>query len=102
MSATTTRLLDLRGRPEGVQVAAAGVAMLELRPGELLEVLTTGPNALRDFSVWCRAAGHRLVSHEERGGFHRFVIERESPTRDRRARFAESMAGACEGYRDRG
>ena len=54
--------------------------MLELRPGELLEVLTTSPNAPRDFSVWCRAAGHRLVSHEERGGFHRFVIERKSRT----------------------
>jgi TusA-related sulfurtransferase len=77
MSATVTRLLDLRDLPEGVQVATAGVAMLELRPGELLEVLTHDPNAPRDFSVWCRATGHRLVGHDERGGVHHFVIERE-------------------------
>jgi hypothetical protein len=58
--------------------------MLELRPGELLEVLTCDPHASRDFSVWCRATGHRLVSHDERGGIHHFVIERELKTSDPR------------------
>jgi TusA-related sulfurtransferase len=76
MSATITRSLDLRGLPDGTQLATAAVAILELRPGELLEVLTRDQEAPRDFAVWCRAAGHRLVSHREHGGVHQLVIER--------------------------
>jgi TusA-related sulfurtransferase len=76
MRATIARSLDLRGFPDGAQLATAAVAMLGLRPGEQLEVLTHDPQALRDFSVWCRAAGHRLVSHQVHGGVHQIVIER--------------------------
>jgi TusA-related sulfurtransferase len=76
MRATIVRSLDLRGFPEAAQLATAAVTMLALRPGEQLEVLTRDPRAPRDFSVWCRAAGHRLVSHQVHGGVHRIVIER--------------------------
>ena len=76
MRATITRSLDLRDIADGAQLATAAVAMLALRPGESLEVLTRDPRAPRDFAVWCRAAGHRLVSHTVDGGVHRLVIER--------------------------
>lgn len=76
MSATITRSLDLRNLPDGAQLATAAVAMLGLRPGELLEVLTRDPRAPRDVAVWCRAAGHRFVSHTVDGGVHRIVIQR--------------------------
>jgi tRNA 2-thiouridine synthesizing protein A len=76
MTATITRALDLRDLPDGAQLATAAVAMLELRPGELLEVVTSDPKAPRDFAVWCRAAGHRLVSHRQHGAVHRFILER--------------------------
>lgn len=78
MSTTITRSLDLRGVPEGTQLATAAITMLELRPGELLEVLTTDPHAPRDFSTWCRATGHQLITHDQRDGVHHFVIERRS------------------------
>ena len=76
MSPTITRSLDLRDLPDGAQLAAAAVAMLALRRGELLEVLTRDPRVPRDVAVWCRAAGHRLVSHTVDDGVHRIVIER--------------------------
>jgi TusA-related sulfurtransferase len=76
MRATITRSLDLRDLPEGAQLATMAVAMLGLRPGESLEVLTRDPRAPHDVAVWCRAAGHRLVSHTVDGGVHRIVIER--------------------------
>lgn len=78
MSTTIARSLDLRSVPEGAQLATAAVAMLELRPGELLEVLTTDPHAPRDVSVWCRASGHRLLAQDHHDGLHRFVIRRRS------------------------
>jgi TusA-related sulfurtransferase len=77
MSATSTRSLDLRGVPDGAQLATAAVAMLELRPGELLEVLADDPHATRDFAVWCRAGGHRLVEHDQRDGVHHLIIQRQ-------------------------
>jgi TusA-related sulfurtransferase len=92
MNATITRSMDLRGVPDGVQLATAAVAMLELRPGELLEVLTRDPHAPRDFSVWCRAAGHRLVSHKDLDGVHRFVIERSEHPRNWRTSDAAGRA----------
>jgi TusA-related sulfurtransferase len=82
MNTTITRSMDLRGLPDGVQLATAAVAMLQLRPGELLEVLTRDPHVPRDFAVWCRAAGHRLVSHKDLDGVHRFVIERSEHPRN--------------------
>jgi TusA-related sulfurtransferase len=77
MNATSTRSLDLRGIPDGAQLATAAVAMLELHPGESLEVLSDAPHATRDFAVWCRAGGHRLVEHDQRDGVHHLIIQRQ-------------------------
>jgi tRNA 2-thiouridine synthesizing protein A len=76
MSRTSTRSLDLRSVPEGIQLATTAVTMLELRGGELLEVLTTDPHATRDFSTWCRASGHQLITHDQHDGVYHLVIER--------------------------
>jgi TusA-related sulfurtransferase len=76
MRATIARSLDLRGVPEGAQLATAAVAMLELGPGELLDVRSEAPDAPRDLAVWCRANGHRLIGHQQRDGVHRMVIQR--------------------------
>jgi TusA-related sulfurtransferase len=76
MSATIARSLDLRGVPDGAQLATAAVAILELRPGESLEVLSDAPHAARDFDVWCRANGHRLVAHDRRDGADHLLIRR--------------------------
>jgi tRNA 2-thiouridine synthesizing protein A len=78
MRGTSTRSLDLRGVPDGAQLATAAVAMLALRPGELLEVLADDPHATRDFAVWCRAGGHRLVEHDQRDGVHHLIIQASS------------------------
>jgi tRNA 2-thiouridine synthesizing protein A len=77
MNATITRSLDLRGVPDGTHLATAAIAMLEVRPGELLEVVTDDPHAPRDFSVWCRASGHQLVAQDQRDGVHHLVIQRQ-------------------------
>jgi TusA-related sulfurtransferase len=77
MSATTTRSLDLRSLPEGAQLATAAIAMLELHPGELLEVQSDAPDAPRDVAIWCRASGHRLLEHHLSGDTHHFLIQRQ-------------------------
>ena len=90
MHATMTRSLDLRGVPDGAQLAAAGVGMLELRDGESLEILSDAPDAYRDFSVWCRASGHRLAEHYLLGDVHYFLIERRPGASPAQERFTEA------------
>jgi tRNA 2-thiouridine synthesizing protein A len=48
--------------------------MLELEPGEQLEVVAHSPGAPADLPAWCRMTGHRLV----RADPPTYVIERRS------------------------
>jgi tRNA 2-thiouridine synthesizing protein A len=59
-------------------VARTAVAMTRLRPGELLEVLTSDPDEARDLSVWARATRHRLVQQTNDDGVYRFVLEKRN------------------------
>jgi len=38
----------------------------ELRPGDILEVVSTDPGALQDIPAWCRVHGHRVLAATER------------------------------------
>jgi tRNA 2-thiouridine synthesizing protein A len=68
--------LDLRDLPSPLPVAKVAVAMASLHPGELVEVLATGPAAIRDFAVWCLATGNELLDLGEDAGTFRFVIQK--------------------------
>jgi TusA-related sulfurtransferase len=70
------RSLHLDGLPASVVVAWVGVAMLSVRPGELVEVRSTDPDTARELRVWCRATGNRLVEESGQGGTYRFVVRR--------------------------
>ena len=61
MRATVSMTLDLRGLADPLPVARTAVAIAGLRSGELIEVLTTDPDSVRDLPVWARATGNRLV-----------------------------------------
>ncbi|MFZ1864471.1 MAG: sulfurtransferase TusA family protein [Polyangiales bacterium] len=38
--------------------------MLDLEPGETIEVIAQSPGAPNDLPAWCRMTGHELVSAE--------------------------------------
>jgi tRNA 2-thiouridine synthesizing protein A len=78
MPATVAMTLDLRGPTLALTVARTAVAMTRLRPGELLEVLTSDPDEARDLSVWARATRHRLVQQTNDDGVYRFVLEKRN------------------------
>ncbi len=84
MLMSIARSLDLDGLPSAVVVAWAGVSMLSVQPGELVEVRSTDPEAARDLEVWSRATGNELVEQTRQGGMFRFVIRRcSAPSRPR-------------------
>jgi len=40
--------------------------VLELQPGDTLEVTCTDPGALNDIPAWCRINGHQIIDTRER------------------------------------
>ena len=42
--------------------------VVDLEPGDELEVLCTDPGALTDIPAWCRIEGHEVVQSGERNG----------------------------------
>ena len=76
MRATVSMTLDLRGLADPLPVARTAVAMAGLRSGELIEVLTTDPDSVRDLTVWARATGNRLVEQTEGRDFYRFLFRK--------------------------
>jgi TusA-related sulfurtransferase len=76
MRATLSMTLDLRGLADPLPVARTGVAMAGLRSGELIEVLTTDRDPVRDLTVWARASGNRLVEQTEWRDIYRFLFRK--------------------------
>jgi tRNA 2-thiouridine synthesizing protein A len=73
---TLAMTLDLRGLTVPLLVARTAVAMARLRPGELIEVLTSDPDSVRDLPVWARATGNRLVEQTQGTGWYRFILQK--------------------------
>jgi tRNA 2-thiouridine synthesizing protein A len=76
MPATVAVTLDLRGLTVALPVARTAVAMARLGSGELIEVLTSNPDAVRDLPVWARTTGNRLVEQTQGAGCYRLVLQR--------------------------
>ena len=76
MPTTVATTLDLRGLTVPLPVARTAVAMAGLRSGELIEVLTTDPDSVRDLPVWARATGNRLVEQTAGDGWYRFIVRK--------------------------
>jgi TusA-related sulfurtransferase len=76
MPTTVVMTLDLRGLTAPLPVARTAVAMAGLRPGALIEVLTSDSDSVRDLAVWARATGNRLVEQTQGTGWYRFVLQK--------------------------
>ena len=75
-AAGVTRHLDASGLTCPLPVLKARKLLIGMRPGEILEVVTTDPMSVVDMPVFCAQAGHRIVQEEKRAGDFVFVIER--------------------------
>jgi tRNA 2-thiouridine synthesizing protein A len=57
--------LDARGLLCPLPVIRTQDAVKRLRPGTVLEVLSTDAGTIHDIPAWCRVHGHELLSIEE-------------------------------------
>ena len=76
MRATVSMTLDLRGLADPLLVARRAWPWPGFRSGELIEVLTTDRDSVRDLTVWARASGNRLVEQTQGRDFYRFLFRK--------------------------
>ncbi len=70
----TDMYLDAAGLNCPLPILKTKKILNTLASGEKLEVIATDPNSLDDFSAFCKASGHELVSTSQNGEVYRFVI----------------------------
>ncbi len=70
------RSLDCRGQLCPMPVYKTSLALAQLQPGDVLEVLCTDPGSLRDFPALANQGGHELVSAEAREGIQVFLLRK--------------------------
>jgi tRNA 2-thiouridine synthesizing protein A len=72
------RQLDTSGLNCPLPVLKARKILIGMRPGEILEVITTDPMSVVDMPVFCAQAGHTIVREEKQDGRFVFTVERGS------------------------
>ena len=70
------KILDTSGLTCPLPVLKARKLLTTMRPGEILEVVTSDPMSVVDMPVYCAQAGHIILREEKQGGRFVFAIER--------------------------
>ena len=69
--------VDAAGLACPLPILRAKKTLARMASGEVLRVLTTDPNAVRDFQAFCRQTGNELLAqHQEEGGIRHFLKRR--------------------------
>jgi tRNA 2-thiouridine synthesizing protein A len=75
--ATKVTTLDARGLKCPMPIVKTAQAIKTVAAGELLEVLTTDPGSVADFSAWSRSTGNEIVEQSVADDVFRFVLRRK-------------------------
>ena len=81
---TVARTLDTSGLLCPLPVYKAAVALKQLDPGQVLELICTDPGSLADIPALARQAGHELLRTVEGEGKQTFWLARGAVRREAR------------------
>jgi tRNA 2-thiouridine synthesizing protein A len=68
--------LDARGLICPMPLIKARQALMVVEPGASICVVATDPDTVADFTNFCEATGHRLVSSKHENGVYVYIIEK--------------------------
>lgn len=71
--------LDAKGLSCPLPILRAKKALLDMTPGDTLEVLATDPGSVADFAAFCRVTGHLLLESDREDGCFLFRIRKSGP-----------------------
>ena len=69
-------VLDTKGLNCPLPILKAKKALKGMDNGQVLELASTDPGAIKDFEAFCRATGNKLMKSWEDSGVYMFLIER--------------------------
>jgi len=70
------KTLDLKGLACPLPILKTKKALSELPQGSKLEVFTTDPGSVPDFTAFSEATGNKMLETSEANGVFRFLLER--------------------------
>jgi len=73
---TVAHSLDCRGLKCPMPIYKSAMAMKQLEPGQILEIICTDPGSLADFPAFAKQGRHELLSSEEQDGVQTFHIRK--------------------------
>lgn len=73
---TVALVVDAQGLVCPLPILKAKKALSTLHAGEVLEVITTDRNAVKDFQAFCRQTGNALLSQQQAEGIARHFLKR--------------------------
>ena len=76
MAITFAQHLDLRGLSRPKPLLDFAQALIDARPGDLLEVLTSDATTVADFARWTQSTGNELLESSQFGTEFRFVARK--------------------------
>ena len=71
------QVLDAKGLNCPLPILKAKKALKSLDGGQVLEVLSTDPGSVADFSAFCRTTGNELVEQNEADGIYTYLIRKK-------------------------
>jgi len=72
------RILDVKGMKCPMPLLKAKMALNEMSAGELLEVFATDSGSVRDFAVFSRQSGHKLLESAEDNGIYSYLLQKKA------------------------
>jgi len=75
---TAALTVDAKGMACPLPILKAKKALSTLAPGDVLRVLTTDRNAMRDFQAFCRQTGNPLLLQEKDGEVAHHFLQRRA------------------------
>ncbi len=72
------RVLDVKGLNCPMPLLKAKKALNEMAPDELLQVLATDPGSVRDFEVFSKQSGNRLLESRQDGGTYVYLLRKKA------------------------
>jgi len=70
------QVLDAKGLNCPLPILKAKKALKDLQAGQVLEVLSTDPGSVADFSAFCRTTGNEMVEQSEADGVYTYLIRK--------------------------
>lgn len=68
--------LDARGLVCPMPLVKTRQALMVVEPGATICVLATDPDSVADFTSFCEATGHKLLSSEQQDDVYLYVVEK--------------------------